>query len=87
VGDSEIDFTAPATLRKWPSLNKERVPKAWGGIPYLVADGTLDDCIREFMSRPQPHLYQIHTRSQPPLGAEILEAEQIIELARLRDFL
>jgi hypothetical protein len=68
-------------------LNKERVPKAWGGIPYLVADGTLEECIREFMSRPQPHLYQIHTRSQPPLGAEILEAEQIIELARLRDFL
>jgi hypothetical protein len=50
VADSEIDFTAPATLRKWPSLNKDRVPKAWGGVPYLIVDGPLDECIREFMS-------------------------------------
>jgi hypothetical protein len=87
VADSEIDFTAPATLRKWPSLNKERVPKAWGGVPYLIVDGTLDECIREFMSRSQHHLYEIHTKPQPPLVTEVLQAEHIIELARLRDYL
>jgi hypothetical protein len=89
VADTEIDFTAPATLRKWPSLKNERVPKSWGGIPYLIADGTLDLCIREFMSKPdsQRRLYEIHTKPQPPLVTEILQAEHIIELARLRDFL
>ena len=46
MADTEIDFTAPASLRKWPSINKERVPKAWGGVPYLVIEGTLDECMR-----------------------------------------
>jgi hypothetical protein len=89
VADTEIDFTAPATLRKWPSLKNERVPKSWGGIPYLIADGTLDLCIREFMSKSdsQRHLYEIHTKPQPPLVTERLQAEHIIELARLREFL
>ena len=22
-----------------------RVPKAWGGVPYLILDGTMDECI------------------------------------------
>jgi len=86
---NQIDFTEPATLRKWPSLKNERAPTSWGGIPYLIADDTLDVCIREFISRPhsQRHLYEIHTKPQPPLVTEILQAEHIIELARLRDFL
>jgi hypothetical protein len=33
------------------------------------------------------HLYEIHTAPQPPLVMEILSAEHVIELARLRDFL
>jgi hypothetical protein len=87
VPDKEIDFNAPADLRKWPSLKNERVPKVWGGVPYLVFGGTLDDCIREFMSRDGQHLYEIHTKPQPPSVTEVLEREHIIELARLRDFL
>jgi hypothetical protein len=89
VADREIDFTAPASLRKWPSLNKARVPKAWGGVPYLIADATLDECIRQFMSKPdaQRHLYEIHTQPQLPLVTEVLQAEHIVELSRLRDFL
>ena len=57
--------------------------------PYLIVDGTLDDCIRQFMAKPmgQHHLYEIHTAPQPPLVMEILTAEHVIELARLRDFL
>jgi hypothetical protein len=79
-------FDAPAVLRKWPSLNNERISNA---RPYLVSDGTLDECIREFMSKPasKHHLYEIHTAPQPPLIDAVLSAEHITELARLRDFL
>jgi hypothetical protein len=49
----------------------------------------LDECIREFMSKvdSQRHLYEIHTKPQLPLVTEVLQADYIIELARLRDFL
>jgi hypothetical protein len=89
VAESQIDFNAPATLRKWPSLKNERVPEAWGGVPYLILEGTLDECIKEFMSKPrsQTHLYEIRTAAQLPLVTEVTNAEQIVELARLRDFL
>jgi len=45
----QINFAAPAVLRKWPSLNNERVSASLGARPYLVADGTLDECIRQFL--------------------------------------
>jgi len=35
-----IRFDAPAVLRKWPSLNGERISKSLGAHPYLVVDGT-----------------------------------------------
>ena len=47
-----FDFNAPAVLRKWPSMNNERIPKAWGAIPYLIREGPLADCIRKFGSYP-----------------------------------
>jgi hypothetical protein len=55
----------------------------------MVFDGTLDECIRQFMSKPasQHHLYEIHTAPQAESITAVLSAEQIIELARLRDFL
>jgi hypothetical protein len=85
----QINFDAPATLRKWPSLKNERISVADGGRPYSIFDGTLDDCIREFMAKPasQRHLYEIHTTPQGELISSVLSAEQIVELARLRDFL
>jgi hypothetical protein len=87
--DVQINFDAPGVLRKWPSLNNERVSASLGARPYLIADGTLDECIRQFMSKPasQHHLYEIHTAQQQTLVSAVLTAEQIIELARLRDFL
>jgi hypothetical protein len=87
--DFRISFDAPASLRKWPSLKNERVPKSWGGVPYLIADDTLDECIKQFMSKPvvQHHLYEIHTAPQGELVSAVLSAEHIVELARLRDFL
>jgi hypothetical protein len=82
---AHVNFDAPAILRKWPSLKNERR----GAGPYLVVDGTLDECIREFMAKPAStrHLYAIHTSPQPPLVSADLPGEHVVELARLRDFL
>ena len=82
-----IDFDAPATLRKWPSVRNERVSTA--DRPYLILDGTLDDCIRPFMAKPisQHHLYEIHTAPQGELVSAVLLARHILEIARWRDFL
>jgi hypothetical protein len=87
--DAKINFDAPAVLRKWPSLNHERVSAADGGRPYLIVDGTLDECIRQFMAKPvsQHHLYEIHTAAQGELVSAVLSARHILEIARLRDFL
>jgi hypothetical protein len=62
--------------------------EACGRRPYLVVDGTLDECIRKFIARPAStrHLYEIHTSPQPPLVGAVL-SEEIIELARLREYL
>jgi len=85
----QINFDAPATLRKWPSLNNERVNASLGARPYMIIEGTLDECIRKFMAMPvgQHHLYEIHTAAQSDLVSAVLSAEHIVELARLRDFL
>lgn len=84
---SGINFDAPATFRKWPSLNGQRRIDSTG--PYLLVDGTLDVCIREFLARPivTRHLYEIHTSPQAPFVAAVVAAENIAELAHLREFL
>jgi hypothetical protein len=89
MSDTPIDFGAPAVLRKWPSVNKERVSASLGARPYMIIDGTLDECIQKFMLQPesQRHLYEIHTAPQSDLVSAILSGDHIIELARLRDFL
>jgi hypothetical protein len=85
--DSHVDFNARAVLRKWPSLNNQRRTESTG--PYMLLDGTLDECIRDFMAKPEStrHLYEIHTAPQPPLVTETLSSEHVAELARLREFL
>ena len=85
----KINFHAPATLRKWPSVNSERISASLGARPYLIIDSTLDECIRKFMSQPnsQHHLYEIHTAPQADLVSAILSADHVVELVRLRDFL
>ena len=87
--EAQINFDGPATLRKWPSLNNERINASLGARPYMIIEDTLDECIRKFMSQPtsQHHLYEIHTAAQSDLVTAILSAEHIVELARLRDFL
>jgi hypothetical protein len=57
--------------------------------PYVVADGTLEECIQEFMAKPSRarHLYEIHTSPRADIVIAVLSAEHIAELARLREFL
>jgi hypothetical protein len=82
-----VNFDAPAVLRKWPSLCSERRVETGG--PYLLIDGTLDQCIVNLLTKPARtrHLYEIHTSAQLPLVKPVLSGEIIGELARLRDFL
>jgi len=81
-----INFNAPADLRKWPSVNSERVS---GSQPYLLVEGTLEECVRHFIAKPtsQRHLYEIHTNPQSDLVTAVLSAKHIVEIARLRNFL
>ncbi|THD57109.1 MAG: hypothetical protein E8A46_01830 [Bradyrhizobium sp.] len=85
----QINFDAPAVLRKWPSVNNERVSASLGARSYLIIDGTLDECIRKFLTMPinQHDLYEMHTAPQSDLVRAVLSADHIVELARLRDFL
>jgi hypothetical protein len=89
VAKGEINFSARAILRKYPSLNSQRNSEAAYPAPYLLLDGTLDECIEAFMSKPTSihGLYEIHTRPQPPLVAEVLKGEDVVGLFRLREFL
>jgi hypothetical protein len=60
----DIDFNAPATLRKSPSLNNERVSASLDARPYpdLVVDRSLDEGIRQFLAKSatQRHLRDSH---------------------------
>ena len=86
TGQFSVNFAVPAELRKWPSLGNQRRSDREA---YLITAGPLDQCIREFMAKPEPtrHLYEIHTARQPPLITGVLSAGYIVELARLHDFL
>jgi hypothetical protein len=87
--NAHVNFDAPAILRKWPSCRNQRYIESTG--PYLLVDGTLGECLREFMAKPASmrHLYEIHTSPQPPLVSSVLSGGHIVEVevARLRDFL
>ena len=67
-----IDFEAPAVLRKCPSLRGDR--RTEGTLPYLLVEGSLDECVRVLMAKPATvrHLYEIHTAPQPSLVSSVL---------------
>ena len=90
LGDGiQVDFAAPAVLKKWPSKNNERVKDATWSTPYSVFDGSLEECLTKFLTQParQRHLYEIHTAPQGELIPAVISSELAAELARLRDFL
>jgi hypothetical protein len=82
-----VNFDKQAILRKWPSLRNERRTEGTG--PYLLVDGTLDECLQEFMAKPAStrHLYEIHTSPKSRLVSRVLSGDTVVDLARLRDFL
>src|SRR4029078_12202992 len=82
----QINFETPAVLRKWPSLRGER--RTEDTIPYLLVEGTLDECVRALMTKPTSvrHLYEIHTSPQPPLVGPVMSGERVFELALLQGF-
>jgi hypothetical protein len=81
-----VNFSAPASLRKWPSLGNQRRGEA--ANPYLVLDGTLNECLRKLRAYAAStrHLYEIHTAPQPPMVREIMAGETVAELTRLQLF-
>ena len=87
ASDPRVNFNAPATFRKWPSLNNQR--RTDGGNPYMLLEATLGECLRQFMSKPESHrhLYEIHTSPQPPLITDVLSGEIVADIVRLREFL
>jgi hypothetical protein len=89
AADIKINFDAPASLRKWPSVKNERRHDALFPNPYLVQDGTLFECIEALLSKPaSTHpLYEIHTDSQDPWVKSVLSAPHVYELMRLRKVL
>jgi hypothetical protein len=87
--NKRLDFEIPATLRKWPSLQGERIPLAAGARSYLVFEGTLDQCINRLSEKPASSrpLHEIETEPQGLTLATVLSADDVQELVRLREFL
>src|ERR1700759_4963641 len=83
---SPICYDAPADLKKWPSLNSERLRGK--GQPYLVFNGTLAECIRELMKKPLKSisLYDIVTQTQPSFDQTVLSPGDAAEIAMRNDF-
>ena len=80
-----IAYDAPADLKKWPSLNNQRLRDK---PPYLVYNGTLADCIRQLMAKPvsQISLYDIVTGPQPVFDTPVLSPADAAEIALRGDF-
>jgi len=53
-----------------------------------VYDGTLAECIQEFMEKPtsQRPLYELHTEAQAAFPKTILSASDMLEIASRDDF-
>ena len=80
-----IAYDVPADLKKWPSLNNQRVTSK---APYLVHTGTLADCIRELLAKPikQISLYDVVTEPQEAFRSGVLSPGDAAEIAMRRDF-
>jgi hypothetical protein len=80
-----VNFDTPAVLRKWASLGNERRIER---NPYLLVDGTLDECLQQIMAKPASvrHLYEIHVVPDVPLLSAVLPDALVAELARRRNY-
>ena len=84
--DTPIAYDAPADLKKWPSINHQRLNG--NSRPYLVFNGTLAECIRELMAKPIKgiSLYDIVTEPQPAFEQTVLSPADAAEIHMRRDF-
>jgi hypothetical protein len=75
-----VNFDSPAALRKWASLGNQRRVESQ---PYLLVDGTLDECLKQFMTKPAitRHLYEIHVAPTAPSLPLVLPEGLVAELA------
>lgn len=81
---SSISFQARATLKKWPTLNGQKVSSRDGAKPYTIAESTLYDCVLRLIAMPagyQP-LYEIHTSAQADVVPSVLTADGSVELSK-----
>jgi hypothetical protein len=78
-----VNFDTPAVLSKWASLGNERRNDSH---PYLLVDGTLNECLRNFMAKPASarHLYEI--RVSVDVASSVLPKGLVAELAGLQNF-
>ena len=69
IGTQFVTQTQPATKKPKIAGASFYAGATLGARPYLIAEGTLDECIRQFMSKPasQHHLYEILTAPQQTL--------------------
>src|SRR6476620_774356 len=76
-----VDFSAPASLRKWPSLGNQRRGEDTNPC-------TPGDRLRRLMAYAAStrHRYEIHTAPQPPMVRQIMAGDTVAELARLQVF-
>jgi hypothetical protein len=87
VRQTEIDFDAPAVLRKLPSIKGQPAQHVdWPG-PYLIFDGSLRECIQQFFAKPegQRHLYEIHTAPQGDIIKRVMKNQEIARLASQKE--
>lgn len=89
ASDIKINFDAPASLKKWPSVRNVRHDDSSYPNLYLVQEGTLIECVEALLSKPATshHLYELHTQAQEPWVKAVLSAQHVYELARLRKLL
>lgn len=83
---SPIVYDAPAELKKWPSLNGQRLNG--NSRPYVVFNGTLADCVKQLLAKPvkQISLYDILTERQPAMDRPVLSPADAAEIALRKDF-
>jgi len=83
--DLTIAYDAPADLKKWPSLNNQRLTSK---TPYLIHTGTLADCIRELLTKPikQVALYDIVNAPQEAFESGVISPGDAAEIAMRKDF-
>jgi hypothetical protein len=83
---SPIVYDAPAELKKWPSLNNQRLNG--NTLPYSVFYGTLAECIQTLMAKPVKgiSLYDIVTDPQPAFDQTVLSPADAAEIAMRKDF-